>query len=83
MSSIELNIKNKLCMLVALYWSPDQSYDEFSNVVTNFESTLHAITLKKLFLTMLLGDFNAKNKLWFDQDNTMYERTILHDLMAQ
>ena len=34
-------------------------------------------------LTMVLGDFNAKNKLWFDQNNTSYERSILHDLMAQ
>ena len=70
-------------MLIALCRSPGQSYDELSNFVTNFESTLHAITLKKLFLTMLLGDFNAKNKLWFDQKNTTYERSILQDLMAQ
>ena len=32
---------------------------------------------------MVLGDFNAKNKLWFDQDNTLYEGSILNDLMAQ
>ena len=32
---------------------------------------------------MVLGDFNAKCKLWFDQDNTTYEGSILHDLMAQ
>ena len=39
--------------------------------------------MKKPFLTMVLGDFNAKSKLWFDQDNTTYEGSILHDLMAQ
>ena len=32
---------------------------------------------------MVLGDFNAKSKLWFDQDNTTYEGSIFHDLMAQ
>ena len=32
---------------------------------------------------MVLGDFNARNKLWFDQDNTSYEGSILNDLMAQ
>ena len=32
---------------------------------------------------MILGDFNAKNKLWFDQDNTAYEESILHDLILQ
>ena len=32
---------------------------------------------------MVLGNFNAKNKLWFDQDNTSYEGSIFNDLMAQ
>ena len=32
---------------------------------------------------MVLGDFNTKNKLWFDQDNTSYEGSILNELMAQ
>ena len=30
-----------------------------------------------------MGEFNAKNKLWFDQGNTSYEGLILNDLMAQ
>ena len=33
--TIELNIKNKLCVLVALYRSPSQSHNEFSSFVTN------------------------------------------------
>ena len=32
---------------------------------------------------MILGDFNAKYKLWFHQDNTSYEGSILNDLIAQ
>ena len=70
-------------MLVTLYRLPNQSHNEFSSFITNLESTLQAITLRKLFLTMVLGDFNAKNKLWFDQDNTSCERSISNDLMAQ
>ena len=54
----ELNIKNKLCVLVALHQPPSQSHNEFSSFITNLESILHAITLRKPFLTM--GDFNAK-----------------------
>ena len=81
--TIELNIKNKLCVLVALYRLPSQSHNEFSSFTTNLESTLQAITLRKPFLTMVLGDFNAKNKLWFDRDNTSYEGSILHDLVVQ
>ena len=81
--TIELNIKNKLCVLVALYRSPSHSRNEFSSFITNLESTLHAITLRNPFLTMTLSDFNAKNKLWFDLDNTSDEGSILNDLMAQ
>ena len=32
---------------------------------------------------MVLGYFNAKNRLRFDQDNASYEGSILNDLMAQ
>ena len=81
--TIELHIKNKLCVLDALYRSPSQSHNELSSFITNLESTLQAITLRKPFLVMVLGDFNAKNKLWFDQDNTSYEGSVLNDLMAQ
>ena len=83
MSTIELNIKNTLCVLVALYQSLSESHNEFSSFFTNLESTLQAITLRKPFLTMILADFNAKNKLWCDQDNISYEGSILNDLKAQ
>ena len=81
--AIELNIKNNLCVLVALYRSPSQSDIEFSSFVTNLESTIQAIALKKPFLTMILDDFNPKNKLKFNQDNASYDGSILSDLMAQ
>ena len=63
--------------------SPSQSHNKFSSFITNLASTLQATTLRKSFLTMVLGDFNAKNKLWFDQENTSYEGSILSDIMAQ
>ena len=70
-------------MLVALHWSPTQSHNEFSSVIANLESKFQAITLRKPFLTMVLRDFNVKNKLWFDQDNSSDEGSILNDLIAQ
>ena len=39
--------------------------------------------MRQSFSAMVLGDFNAKNKLWFAQDNTSYESSSLNDLMAQ
>ena len=70
-------------MLVALYRSPTQSHNKFSSFIIKLESTLQAITLRKPFLTMVLRDFNVKKKLWFDQENTSSEGSILNDLMAQ
>ena len=32
---------------------------------------------------MILGDFNPKNELRFNQDNASYEGSILNELMAQ
>ena len=80
--TIELNIKNKLCVLVALYRSPSQLHNEFFSFITNLESTWQAIILRKPILSMVLGDFNAKDKLWFDQENTSYEGSVLNDLMV-
>ena len=41
--------------------------------------------LEKSFLNyeLILGDFNAKSKLWFDQVNTLYEVSILNDLVTR
>ena len=66
--SIDLNIENKLCLLVALYRSPSQSHNKFSSFITNLEPLLKATILRNPFLTMALGDSNAKNKFWLDQD---------------
>ena len=32
---------------------------------------------------MILGNFDAKSKLWFDQDNAANEGSILNDLITQ
>ena len=66
-----IKYQKKLCLLFALYQSPRQN--EFSSFITYLESTLQAITFKSFFLTMLLGDFNGKNKHWFELSNTSYE----------
>ena len=81
--TFELSIKNKFCIIAALYRSPSQSHSEFTNFTTSLELTLQAIVSKNPFLSLVLDDFNAKNKVWFDQDNTTTEGTIINDLMTQ
>ena len=82
--TFELSIKNNLCIIAALYRFPiPHSHSKFANFTISLELTLQAISSKNLFLSLVLGDFNAKNKIWSDQNNTTTEGTITNDLMTQ
>ena len=54
----------KVLILLTLYRSPFQLNDEFDNFISKFEDNLFSITSKKLFLTCILGGFNAKSSGW-------------------
>ena len=76
-------ISNKLCNFISLYRSPSQSSDEFENFVYDFDLTLEALTQKNLFLTVIIGDFNAKFNKWCSTDKTTPERAKLDNLTSQ
>ena len=52
----------KLCRLVSLYRSPNQSQDDFESFANNFELNIDSVTANNSFLTIVLGDFNIKSK---------------------
>ena len=83
LSTLELNIKNKLRITAAFCKSPSQSRSEFTNFITCLELTLQTIASKYPFLSLVLSNFNTKNKVWFEQENTTTERNVIHDLMTQ
>ena len=64
----ELRIGDKLCSFISLYRSPNQSYDDFVSFLDNFELTLDTLAQKNPFLTVALGDFNAKSSNWYNKD---------------
>ena len=64
--NFEMKIGDKLCNFVALYRSPSQSQDEFEK----FELNLDTVSANNPFLTVVLGDFNAKSNLWYINDKT-------------
>ena len=45
----------------------------FESFANNFELNIDTATAHNTFLTVVLGDFNAKSNLWFKGDKTMYE----------
>ena len=60
----DLKIGSKLCTIVSLYRSLSQSADEFDNFLNKFYLTMEPITQKNPFLTVVIGDFNARSLKW-------------------
>ena len=69
-------ISNKLCNFLSLYRSPSQTSDEF-------DLTLEALTQNNPFLTVIIGDFNAKFNKWCSTDKTTPEGAKLDSLTSQ
>ena len=81
--NFEIIIKGKLCNFITLYRSPNQSQDDFEPFVNNFESNLDSVMVNNPFLTVVLGDFNAKSSLWYNSDITTYEGSKIDDVTSQ
>ena len=73
-------ISRKLCNFISLYRSPSQSSDEFENFVYNLDLTLEALTQNNPFLTVIIGDFNAKFNKWYSTNKTTPDRAMLDNL---
>ena len=78
-SANSINIKG---YLVSLYHSPNQNLDEFELFLTNLENLLADITSRNPHFLLLLGDFNAKSKTWFINDQSSNEGTQLESLTS-
>ena len=76
-------ISNKFCNFISLYRSPSQFSDEFENFVYNLGLTLEALTQKNSFLTVIIGEFNAKFNKWCSTNKTTTERAKLDNLTSQ
>ena len=79
---LEVNLKNKKGYLVSLYCSPNQDPDDFDLFLTNLENLLADITSRHPHFMLLLGDFNAKSKTWFIDDQLSSEGTQLESLTS-
>ena len=71
--NFEIKSKDKICNFITLYRSPNQCQDDFESFINNFELNLDLIMTNNPFPTVILGDFNAKSSLWYNNDITTYE----------
>ena len=80
--NFEIRIGGKLCRFVSVYRSPSQSQDDFESFAKRFELNIDTATAHNTFLTVALGDFNAKSNLWFKGDKTTYEGSKIHGITS-
>ena len=81
--NFEIKIKDKLCNFISLYRSPNQSQDDFESFINNLEYNLDSVMVNNPFLTVVLGDFNAKTSLWYNNDITTYEGSKIDGVTSQ
>ena len=68
--NFEIAIDNKLCNFIYLYRSPSQNKDEFESFVKHFDLNLEYVFNRNPFLTLFIGDFNARSHNWYADDKT-------------
>ena len=75
--NFQVSIANKLCRFIHLYRSPRQTHDEFQMFRSNLELNLDSSSSCNPFLTLPIGEFNAKSKQWCEIDKTCFEGSQL------
>ena len=81
--NIEIMIGNKICNFITLYRSPCQNQDDFQAFVDNLEMNLETLAQINPFLTVVIGNFNAKSKNWCSQSSTNFEGITIGNMTSQ
>ena len=79
----DLKIGNKPCSIISLYKSPSQTTNEFDNFLNNLNIMLESVTQKNPFLTVVIGDFNARLSKWWSDDRTTQEGLRIEKLLSK
>ena len=78
----EVKVGSKKCIIGTVYRSPSQYSDEFESFLSNFDFLLQDISIRNPYLTLLLGDYNARNTKWWHHDITTTEGIELETTTA-
>ena len=79
--NFELNVGCKIYNFISLYRSPSHTQDEFENFFDNLE--LINLRQNNPFLTVLIGDLNAKSKNWYSHEKSSHEGYAIENVTAQ
>ena len=81
--TFEISIGNQVCRFIHLYRSSSQTQEEFLTFMSNLKLSLDALLCGSPFLTVMIGDFNAKSKDWCSIDITSFEGSELDFITSQ
>ena len=81
--NFEVSIANRICHFILLYRSPSQKQAEFQASKSNLEMNLDAFLSSNPFLTVMIGDFNAKSSNWYISNITSFEGSEIEFLTSQ
>ena len=74
---------DKRCNFISLYRAPNQCQDDFESFINNLELNLNSVMVNNPFLTGILGSFNVKSSLSYNNDITTYESSKIDDVTYQ
>ena len=77
-----LSVYGKQCNITLTYRS-SQSLEEFDTFLSNFEFLLDYIANCNPFVSIIIGDFNARSNNWCSSDKTTYKGKKLESLTSQ
>ena len=81
--NFSLSVYGKQCNITLIYRSPSQSSEEFDKFLSNFEFLLDYIANRNPFVSIIIGDFNARSNNWCSSDKTTYEGKKIESLTSQ
>ena len=68
--NFSLSVYGKQCNITLIYRSPSQSSEEFDTFLSNFEFLLDHIANRNPFVSIIIGNFNARSNNWCSSDKT-------------
>ena len=77
----EVTCQNQKGYIAVIYCSPNQSCNEFEDILFNLEELISQIKQKPSFI-VILGDFNARSSDWWPDDITSPEGTHINSLIS-
>ena len=81
--NFSFSVYGKQCNINLIYRSPSQSSEEFDTFLSNFELLPDYIANRNPFVSIIIGDFNARSNNWCSRDKTTYEGKKLESLTSQ